>query len=448
MRDIRPSSEGAPPPERSIRNIPVSVNHRKHPAPKEVTQQAPQTPVAAEEYDMPPPQTPRPKRPRRSMHGLSFWLIAVILICGGAGLLLSTVFAGASVTLHPKTVSASVSAALPAQLNASVGTLSYQTYTVTRAATTTVPATGTTNVSKQATGNITIYNNYSTASQRLIANTRFAAPDGKIYRVHNSVVVPGATKKADGTLTPGSVAADIFADSPGADYNRSGDTTYTIPGFQGDPRYSKFYAESKTPISGGFVGQQASVAAADLASAQATLQKGLDTDVRSAAGIAIPDGFIAIPSTLKVTYSDILQTPAGNANAYLTQSATAVGAMVRANDLATAIAKASVQGYAGEAIAFKDPSAITITATSSKQADTLSLLVSGTPILVWQFDPIAVKTALLGKNKKTFQDIVQSFAPAIDCTTTYPCDAKIRPFWTSSFPTDPEKISITTTSGE
>jgi len=382
------------------------------------------------------------------MRGFSFWAVAVILICGAAGLLLSTVFAGASVTLHPKTVSASISAAIPAQLNATVGTLSYQTYSVTRSATTTVPATGTSNVSKQASGAITIYNNYSTASQRLIANTRFAAPDGKIYRVRSSVVVPGATKKADGTLTPGSVTANIFADSPGAEYNRSDDTTYTIPGFQGDPRYTKFYAESKSPISGGFVGQQASVAAADLTAAQATLQKGLDTDVRGAAAAAVPEGFIAIPSTLTVTYSDILQTPAGNANAYLSQNVTAVGSMVRANDLATAIAKASVQGYNGEAIAFKDSSAVTITATSSKQADTLSLLVSGTPVLVWQYDPNAVKTALLGKNKASFQEIVQSFAPAIDCTATYPCDAKIRPFWTSSFPTDPEKISITTTSGE
>lgn len=77
MRDIRPSSEGAP-PERSIRNIPVSTNHRKHAAPKEVVPQAPQTPPE-EEYDMPPPQTPRPKRPRKSMRGLSFWLVALIL---------------------------------------------------------------------------------------------------------------------------------------------------------------------------------------------------------------------------------------------------------------------------------------------------------------------------------------------------------------------------------
>ncbi len=409
-----------PPQGRSIRDIPVPSNHRRAHA----------------------PETQDPRPPRRRVRGGRgrFWIlvIAVLVVCAVLGLLLSTVFAGATITVHARTAQVNVPQTLTAQINAPVGSLAYQPFSATASATSTVPANGTQQVSIQASGVVTISNSYSAASQRLIANTRLEAPDGKIYRIHDSVVVPGMSGSK-----PGSVTATVYADSPGADYNRSGTTTFTIPGFKGNPQYAKFSAQSEGDISGGFVGAQPAVAASDLATAQQQLQTQLDEAVRAKAN-QLPDGYTAIPGSLAVTFGNLQQIPAGSNQASLVQSATASGDIVRTQDLASIIAAKTVQNYAGEAVTFDKSSTFTMQLASSSQPtdETLNLNLAGTAVLVWQFDPNALKQALIGKPKNQFETILQSFAPAIQCSTDSPCSAAIRPFWQSTFPTDPNKLNI------
>ncbi len=417
MRDINPQNPYGS-STRSIRNIPVT--HKRH------------LPREAE-------QDPRPPRRRRMRRRLWWWIATVVALCIVGGVLISTVFAGATVRISPHMVTVSSTGTLEARVNAPVGVLPYQVLSVTRSATTTVPANGTTQVSKQASGLITIYNNYSSASQRLIANTRFEAPDGKIYRIRDSVVVPGLSGG-----NPGTASATLYADSPGEQYNRPDATTFTVPGFKGDPRYAKFSAKSQGPIQGGFVGPQPSVAAADLASAKASLQNTLDNSVHSAAAENIPDGYAAVPGTLTVAFGDLAQTAAGSGTAQISQSATATGAIVRQADLAAAIARKTVDGYQGEAVLFSSGSSFNVSVASSTDLakGSITLNLSGSATLVWQFDPNAIKQALLGKATSEFQTVLQSFIPAIRCSQSTPCNASVRPFWNSHFPTDPTKITI------
>jgi hypothetical protein len=291
---------------------------------------------------------------------------------------------------------------------------------------------------------VTVFNAYSAESQRLIANTRFEAPDAKIYRVRDSVTVPGATKKADGTLVPGSITATLYADSPGPAYNRSGTTVFTIPGFKGDPRYEKFSAQSQGGISGGFVGAEPAVAETELVKARTELQKQVDEQVRSAAATVIPPGYTAIPGSLHVTFSTIAQAPGGGNTALVSQSATASGAIVQLSNFASMLARKWVPEYKGEAVLLDPASQIQASTATTTDLASGSILISveGTAILVWQFDPNALTQALLGKPKSQFQAIVESFAPAIRCTSEHPCDASIRPFWQTSFPNDPAKIKV------
>ncbi len=116
------------------------------------------------------------------------------------------------------------------------------------------------------------------------------------------------------------------------------------------------------------------------------------------------------------------------------------GAIVRVSDLADAIAKEAVANYGGESVALDDVSALSLaTATTTKAGDTITLSLSGTPTLVWQYNPDTLKAALVGKSKSTFQSIVESFAPAISRA-----EAKVRPFWEGNFPNDPNKIEVVT----
>lgn len=376
-----------------------------------------------------------------------FWLViaGVVLVCAIGGVLLSTVFAGATVSVTARQAQVTPPASLIAQPNAPAGSLSYQIITTSRTASTTVPANGTQHVSRAASGVLTIYNAYSAESQRLIANTRFQAPDGKIYRIHDSVTVPGQTQNPDGSISPGSATVSAFADSPGDSYNR-GATQFTIPGFQGDPRYSKFSAKADA-MTGGFIGDEAAIAPADLTNAQNLLKQGLDGALRTAAETQIPAEFLPVPGTLVITYGEVAQTPAGSGQVTLSQSASASADIVRSTDLAAAIAAQTVQGYKGEAVDFADPSQISIAlaTTTTSATGPLKLNLSGSPTLKWQFDPAALKSALVGKNKNDFENIVQSFAPAIQCTTDTPCKASVRPFWSSAFPGSPDKITVNAT---
>jgi hypothetical protein len=427
--------------ERSIRNIPMPPHHRRAPAQRDAPSDY-QEPVDEEDFEE--PVLPHKKR----MHmngGWFFWIaIGVLAVCATGGILLSTFFAGATVSVTPRTAVVSVPATMLAAANAPVGTLPYQVVSTSRAASTTVTASGSSQVSKAASGIITVYNAYSTNAQPLITNTRFEAPDGKIYRIKSAIVVPGAKAAADGTLTPGTVSVTAYADQPGTEYNR-GQTQFTIPGFQGDPRYSKFYAQTAA-MTGGFVGMQATVAPADLTAAQNALKQGLQNALQGITSSQLPKDFLPITGTLAISYGDIAQTPGDNNTVTFSQTATASIDVIHASDLAAAIAKQKVDGYNGEAVGFADSSVITIglAGSSTPAQGNLELALSGSPTLVWQFDPNALKAALVGKDKGGFEQIVTSFAPAITCSKDTPCSASIRPFWSGTFPSNPAKITIVT----
>jgi hypothetical protein len=81
-----------------------------------------------------------------------------------------------------------------------------------------VAASEETDVQKKASGRIVIYNNHNSSPQRLVKNTRFETPEGLIYRINESVTVPGA-KIEGGEKVPGSVEAEVMADIPGQKYN-------------------------------------------------------------------------------------------------------------------------------------------------------------------------------------------------------------------------------------
>ncbi len=105
------------------------------------------------------------------------------------------------------------------------------------------------NLPLKAGGAIYIYNAYSTASQKLVAQTRFETKDGKIFKIQEPITVPGA--KMSGTkLTPSFIKIEVVSDAAGKEY-QIGPSYFTIPGFQGSPKYAGFYAESTesmTPI--------------------------------------------------------------------------------------------------------------------------------------------------------------------------------------------------------
>jgi hypothetical protein len=97
------------------------------------------------------------------------------------------------------------------------------------------PAGGEEAIGEELSGKVTIINNY-TKNQPLVATTRLLTPDGKLFRIKDTVNVPAG----------GSVEVGVYADQPSKDMS-IGPTTFTIPGLWAGVQ-DKIYAESKEEI--------------------------------------------------------------------------------------------------------------------------------------------------------------------------------------------------------
>jgi len=171
------------------------------------------------------------------------------------------------------------------------------------------PATGLKDVKVKSSGKIKIFNAYSSTSQNLITNTRFLSQSGKIFRLTAGVTVPGAKVEA-GKIIPSSVEVKVVADQPGAEYNIE-PTHFTIPGFQGTPKYDKFYADSSETMTGGYVGQAKVISQEDLNQAKSQLTELAQVSLEEEFQSKFPQGFKILNeaksfSVEKIAYSGLV----------------------------------------------------------------------------------------------------------------------------------------------
>ena len=121
-------------------------------------------------------------------------------------------------------------------------------------------------VFQKAAGRITVYNNFSTSPQILVATTRFQTSEGLVFRILKTITVPAAVKVGD-KLKPGEIETEAVADRAGEEYNIE-PSDFRIPGFVGSPKYQGFYAKSFEKFSGGFVGRSSFVSKEDFEKAE------------------------------------------------------------------------------------------------------------------------------------------------------------------------------------
>lgn len=426
MNDVNPR-------ERSIRNVPVAVRRRgPMPDPEFVHEPG--------GYHMPPPPPPVYRRHFRFWA----WALGAVVVCAGLGVALSLLFTGARVEIVARTANVPPAGSITAERRTEASTpdeaLGFLEIVATASTSRSVAASGTQNVNTTAQGTITIFNKYSESPQPLVATTRFESPTGKIYRIHESIVVPGGKKKADGTLSPGSVQVVVYADKAGPEYN-TGAIQLSIPGFVKDkPKYDAFYATTEG-LTGGASGLQPTVLPADAAKAKTDMQAELKHVLMEQLASNVPPGFVLIPDAFSVVYGEVGSQKGSGGNAILTESAKASAAIIKTSELAGSVAAAAVQGYAGQAVDFGDPAHLPLGLSAdtpyTSGALTLDLILAEPVILVWQIDSAAIAAALAGKQKGQFDSLMEQFKPSVASAKSF-----LRPFWLSSFPSDASKITI------
>ena len=322
------------------------------------------------------------------------------------------------------------------QTTASEGVLTYTVVSNELEDSAVVPSSGTENVSEKASGNLVVYNEYSSSPVRLLKNTRFATPDGLVFRAPASITIPG--KKGN---TPGSITVTVFADQPGAEYNVGPISKFTLPGLKSSAdMYAKVYARSNAPFSGGFVGSRPAVPAGARESARAEIRGRIESKAREAAKTLSTDTSTVFPDLIQITYTSLPETAEAGGGVRIQEKARIDIPVFSAPQFAEAAHKMldPEATSAGVSILATD----TLTARRASSSDpalgssAIEFTVSGNATIVWNVDSAALAAALAGREQSDFQNVVKGFAGIQEARAT------IQPFWKSSFPTDPDKIRI------
>lgn len=182
------------------------------------------------------------------------------LLLAGVGAAIYFLVPKATVTVVPHDISRNIEAKYDGRTIAPIGDSDSsvvpvrkieKTYTVKVTANTTGKSSS---GNQKARGTIVISNEYSSDSQPLISTTRFETSEGKIFRLAESITVPGMTLQG-GKREPGVIEAVVIADEAGDSYNIA-PSTFTIPGFKGSSKFDKFHAKSTKDFTGGGDGNE------------------------------------------------------------------------------------------------------------------------------------------------------------------------------------------------
>lgn len=384
---------------------------------------------------------------KQTSHPMLWFFAAAILL--GVGFAIANYFSSATIEIEPITRSATIARDFSVAKEGNQNDLIFQFMSLTEEKTKEIPSTVEQKIQKKASGSVVIFNAYSGEKQRLIKNTRLAAPGDKIFRIDESVVVPGAKMVGGKVSEPGFVVAVVYADVPGKEYN-IGLTDFTIPGFKGDPRYTKFtarscakpYCKAESPIVGGFSGVVKVPSEEAVFAAQEELKQDLKKISVEKARAQIPEGVSFFPGSMILKFEEPPQEFTTNDTAKVSMRATVSVFFFDTAVLVQKLAEASLQEYKGNTFAAPNISTLTFSFIDPVDNVVLSDLtkirfhLAGELSFVGKVDEKKIREALAGKDKKDFGKIV------VGERNVGKAEAVIRPMWKSVFPNDPAKITI------
>lgn len=374
----------------------------------------------------------------------TLWLVAILSIVFFL-FSISFLFLRVEVTVNPKTKDISLNDNFSASQGgnttngASGEGLTFDLVVISGEESKVLPTTGQKDVAEKARGVVVIYNNFSSASQRLDIDTRLEGSNGKIYKTEKQITVPGMNRS-----TPGSVEVGVYAAEAGPEYN-SGPLDFAIFGFKGTPKYSKFYARSKDDISGGFKGKVAIISDEDRQNAMTELKAALQTKLFQRATDQLPAGFVLFKDAalleINEDLTDLTSTlPPDDNMLPVKLKGILYGFLFNEDKLAKKIAEDKVADYDDSAVSLFNIRDLNFSLSnkniSPRDVKSINFNLKGETKIVWKIDESRLITDLLGKSKKDFQQILSGYPNIISA------DLVISPFWKSSFPDKANDIKV------
>lgn len=439
---VKPIIQDVVPPRRSIRQIVVPGNQAGRDTMSSTSMPPPPisefTPTKTRRLSgYSPPMSPPPLRDH-SRQGM--WIVAGIALIF-LYLAFAVFFAGATVLVTPREQNTTINGLFIAKQDPLPLELSFETMSISAENRTAVPATGEKYVEQKASGVITIFNDYNDQPLRLVKNTRFESPGGLIYRIANTVTVP-PQKKTDGVSEPGSIDAEIYSDTAGAEFNIE-TALFTIPGLKDTPQFSGFYAKTKTPITGGYDGMMKVLDVTKETEARTTLQTQLNEQIRAQAQKEIPEGYVLFDGAFTIE-STSLPNASTETESMVTvgEKVTLHGIIFNEAILAEYIARNTIPNFDNAKVHIPNLKTLTVAITTDDttvkpwEVDMIQLSIIGNPSIVWDFEKDLLLADLVGKPKQEVNTVLGKHPGIAKAEVT------VRPFWKKSFPKKLSKIKV------
>lgn len=299
-------------------------------------------------------------------------------------------------------------------------------------------STGEKQLNEKARGTLTIYNEYSSSPQTLVVTTRFESSEGKIFRIERNITIPGA-KIEEGKIIASSIETEVAADQPGVEYN-IGPSNFTIPGFKGTAKYARFYAKSKTVMTGGSTEKVKIVTADDLKKAEENLTAELKKEIEAVFQEQAPAGLKLVEGGLKeeITKKSFSVEEEARADKFILEiELTMRGLFFKEDDLKNL----ADFNLASQITENKQPLSSTQKITQDKpiidwQKKEVIFSLHIEEEVAWQIDSQRLKENLAGKEETEVRKYLAEL-PAVE-------KAKVTfwPFWVKRVPLQKEKIKI------
>ena len=366
--------------------------------------------------------------------------IVFFVVVVGVAALLSSMLGNTELTIYPEFRDPNINAEFTAFPTQTDGALSYEIMTLEETKESQVQASGSIDIEEQAAGVLEISKS-TPGAERLIKNTRFRSPNGLVYRIQESVVVPGAIDD-----NPGTIQAEVFADEIGEEYNLAAGTTFDIPGFEEGgfmDLFRSISASNPTAIIGGFDGPQFQIDDGELNTARQAIQIELRNSLLEKIESNKPAGMIAFPGAVTITYNQLSAIEYGQDLVTIREQAVLQIPLFKADDFGTFIAKEAVATYEGGPVRVDNPaqlifgySSATTSGSVIANAQSLQFNLTGKPRLIWEYDADKLTKDLAGLPKTAISNAITAY-PGIERARV-----QVTPFWQRTFPENAEEIEV------
>ena len=299
-------------------------------------------------------------------------------------------------------------------------------------------ATGKKKIYEKARGIVTVYNEWGSSSQILVASTRFLSKDGKLFRTTKTISVPGF-KRVKGKDIPGTIDVEIVAAEAGEEYNIK-PTAFTIPGFEGSSKYAGIYGRSAEAMKGGKVGEATVVSKDDLEKAKGALSQGIKEETISALEDEAPEGYKLLDAAIQEPGIEYISNMEAGAitEKFIMKAKSFVQAMIFSEEeikkiaLENLFSKLSDQKEIVSENDFFDYGGPNLDIAQGQMI--LPVHLEG--IVRWKINPLLIKEDLIGKNEEELKTYLS------DLKEIEKAKVSFWPFWVKRVPLTANRVDI------